>query len=95
MHLKFAPVDEKFIKEKVESGFYSSETELVKDAVRHMRQEEERLQRFQAAVQIGDEQIANGKAVPYSQDLMKKIEHRAVTKARQGKKVKNSDVIPE
>lgn len=95
MHLKFAPIDEKFIKEKVESGYYSNETELVKDAVRHMREEEEKFHRFQAAVRIGDEQIANGKTVPYSRDLMKKIEQRAITKAQQGKKVKNSDVIPE
>ena len=94
MHLKFAHIDEKFIKEKVESGFYSNETELVKDAVRHMREEEEKFQRFQAAVRIGDEQIASGKTAPYSQELMKKIEQRAVSKAQQGKKVKNSDVLP-
>ena len=55
MHLKFAPVDEKFIKEKIDSGFYSSETELVKDAVRHMREEEAKFNRFEAAVRIGDE----------------------------------------
>ena len=46
-------------------------------------------------MRIGDEQIANGEAVPYNRDLMKKIEHRAVQKAQQGKKVKNPDVIPE
>ena len=95
MHLKFASIDEKFIKEKVESGYYSNETELVKDAVRHMREEEEKFHRFQAAVRIGDEQIANGKTVPYSRDLMKKIEQRAVIKAQQGKKVKNSDAISD
>jgi antitoxin ParD1/3/4 len=95
MHLKFAPIDERFIKEKVESGFYSSETELVKDAVRHMREEEEKLLRLQAAVRIGDEQIAAGKVVPYSRESMKNIENRAVKKAQQGKKVNNPDVIPE
>mgnify|MGYP001564736194 CR=1 FL=1 len=79
----------------MELGFYSSETELVKDAVRHMREEEEKFKRFQAAVRVGDEQITNGKAVVYSRDLMTKIEQRAVKKAQQGKKVNNPDVIPE
>ena len=94
MHLKFAPVDEKFIKEKVDSGFYSSETELVKDAVRHMREEEEKFNRFEAAVRVGDEQIANGQTVPYSSELMNKIRHRAIKKALKAKKVINSDATP-
>lgn len=94
MHLKFAPVDEKFIKEKIGSGFYSSETELVKDAVRHMREEEEKFNRFEAAVRVGDEQISNSQIVPYSSELMKKIRHRASKKAPKVKKVINSDVTP-
>jgi Arc/MetJ-type ribon-helix-helix transcriptional regulator len=74
-------------------GFYSSETELVKDAVRHMREEEEKFKHFQAAVRVGDEQIANGETVSYSGDLMTKIEQRAVKKAQQGKKVNNPKVV--
>ena len=68
---------------------------MVKDAVRHMREEEEKFNRFQAAVRIGDEQIANGETVPYNRDLMKKIEQSAVKKAQEGKKVNNQDVISE
>ncbi len=59
----------------------------LKKAVQHLRID----RRFQAAVRTGDEQIANGKTVPYSRDLMKKIEERAVTKVQQGKKVKNKE----
>ena len=93
MHLKFAPVDEKFIKEKVNLGFYSVETELVKDAVRRMREEEERIKRFQAAIRIGDEQIANGETIPYSKDLMDKATKSASNRAQNGEKP-NPDVIP-
>ena len=38
MHVRFADVDENFIKTEVQSGFYTNETELVRDAVRRMRE---------------------------------------------------------
>jgi antitoxin ParD1/3/4 len=94
MHIRFSEVDEHYIKSKVESGFYTSENEVVKDAVRRMREEEERMARFQAAVRIGDEQIERGETVPYSKALMEQIEQRAVQRARQGKKIDNPDVLP-
>ena len=64
MHVRFSEVDENYIKNKVLSGFYASENEVVRDAVRRMREEEERIARFQAAVRIGDEQIERGETVP-------------------------------
>ena len=72
MHVRFSEVDEHYIKSKVESGFYTSENEVVRDAVRRMREEDERIARFQAAVRLGDEQIARGETVPYSKELMDK-----------------------
>ena len=80
MHVRLSEVDENYIKGKVESGFYTSENEVVRDAVRGMR-ERERIARFQAAVRIGDEQIERGETVPYSQELMAQISQRAVQRA--------------
>ncbi len=94
MHVRLSEVDENYIKGKVESGFYTSENEVVRDAVRRMREEEERIARFQAAVRIGDEQIARGDTVPYSQELMEHISQRAVQRATQGKPIDNPDVLP-
>ena len=94
MHVRFSDVDEHYIKGKVESGFYTSENEVVRDAVRHMREEDERIARFQAAVRIGDEQIERGETVPYSKELMEQIEQCAVQNAKQGKKIDNPDVLP-
>ncbi len=34
MHVRFSEVDEHYIKSKVESGFYTSENEVVRDVVR-------------------------------------------------------------
>ena len=94
MHVRFPDVDERYIKSKVESGFYTSENEVVRDAVRRMREEEEHVARFQAAVRIGDEQIERGETVPYSKELMEQIGQRAVQRAKQGKKIDNPDVLP-
>jgi antitoxin ParD1/3/4 len=94
MHVRLSEVDENYIKGKVESGFYTSENEVVRDAVRRMREEEERIARFQAAVRIGDEQIERGDTVPYSKELMEQISQRAVQRAKQGKPIDNPDVLP-
>lgn len=94
MHVRFSEVDEHYIKGKVASGFYTSENEVVRDAVRRMREEEERIARFQAAVRIGDEEIERGDTVPYSQELLEQLSQRAVQRAKQGKKIDNPDVLP-
>ena len=94
MHVRFSDVDENYIKGKVERGFYTSENEVVRDAVRRMREEEERIARFQAAVRIGDEQIERGETVPYSKELMEQIGQRAVQRAQLGTKIDNPDVLP-
>ena len=41
MHINFPAVGETYIKQQVESGFYSNATELVRDAVRRMREADE------------------------------------------------------
>jgi antitoxin ParD1/3/4 len=40
MNINFPSVDENYIKRMVEDGFYSNATELVRDAVRRMREQD-------------------------------------------------------
>jgi len=94
MNINFARADENFIKSKVEQGYYSNATELVRDAVRKMREEEERKARFLAAIKIGEQQLKEGKTIPYSDDFMDEIEKNAVENATQGKPINNPDVLP-
>jgi antitoxin ParD1/3/4 len=94
MQVRFSEVDESYIKTKVKKGFYTTENEVVRDAVRRMREEEERLVSFRAAVQIGDEQIERGETVPYNKELMKKIEAQAIRRAKKHEKIDNPDVLP-
>ena len=94
MNINFANQDESFIKSKVTQGYYSNATELVRDAVRKMREEEERRARFLAAVKIGEEQLKKGKTVPFSDVLMDEIEETAVNNAAQRKPINNPDALP-
>lgn len=95
MHVKFPEVDEKFIKSQVVDGFYTNETELVRDAVRRMREEGQKEKRLYEAVMLGDQAIERGATVPYSRELMDDIRKRAIQKAKSGEKVTNADVVPE
>lgn len=94
MNINFANQDESFIKSKVTQGYYSNATELVRDAVRKMREEEERRARFLAAVKIGEEQLKKGKTIPFSDELMDEIEKTAVDNAAQRRPINNPDALP-
>ena len=63
MHVRFADVDENFIKAEVHNGFYVNETELIRDAVRRLREDKERAKRFQEAVSKGVQAIEQGETV--------------------------------
>ncbi|AFY70031.1 hypothetical protein Pse7367_1752 [Thalassoporum mexicanum PCC 7367] len=93
MHIRFAEVDEKFIKSQIEDGFYTNETELVRDAVRKMRETQERKAQFLAAVQLGMDQADRGETVAYSDDLMDQIAQRATARVAAGKPIKNPEAI--
>jgi antitoxin ParD1/3/4 len=61
MHVRFADADERFIQEEVSRGFYVNETELVRDAVRRLREQRQKISPFQAAVMRGVEDIQAGR----------------------------------
>ncbi len=93
MHIDFPSVDETYIKQKVDAGFYSNATELVRDAVRHLREADEQRQALQAAVQVGDDQIARGEYRPYTPELFEEIKRNARDKVKRGHQP-NPDVLP-
>jgi antitoxin ParD1/3/4 len=95
MHVRFADVDESFIKAEVLSGFYTNETELVRDAVRRMREEKERARRFQEAVARGIQAVERGETVTLTPDLLQEIKQDAIRKARNGEPYSSTDAIPE
>jgi len=93
MNINFPPVDDQFIKNQIESGYYSNATELVRDAVRRLREEEEKRKAFLAAVKKGEDDIAAGRTIPYSEEWLEEVTERAIQKALNGEPPK-SDVVP-
>jgi len=93
MHVNLSPEMEGFIKRKVASGFYGNATEVIRDAIRRMQDEESRAAAWQAAIKLGDEQLDRGEGVAYTQDTMKNITQSAIDAMHSGQKM-DPDVLP-
>ncbi len=81
MNINFPAVDAAYIKSQVENGYYSNATEMVRDAVRHMRQQDGQHSRLLGALEIGERDIAAGRTVPYTSDLLDEVEQEARAQA--------------
>lgn len=93
MHINLSPEMEKYLQTKVGTGFYSNTSEVVRDAIRRMWAEDEKLQALRVAVQVGDEQIERGEGVAYTPERLDQITEKAFANAHIGKKV-SADVAP-
>lgn len=93
MHINLSPEMEKFVQSKVNTGFYSNASEVIRDAIRRMREEEEKIAAMRAALKVGDDQLNKGLGVPYTSELLTRAVARAKDNVRRGKKV-DPDVIP-
>jgi len=93
MNINFPPVDDTYIKSKVQGGYYSNATEMVRDAVRRMREQDSHHGRLLAALEIGERDIAAGRTVPFTPELVQQVEQEARTHAANNQPA-NPDVIP-
>jgi len=93
MHINLSPEIERYLQSKVEKGFYKNPSDVIRDAIRRMREEEEKLQALRAAVQAGDKQLEQGEGITYTPELLDKIKEKAFENARKRKKI-NRDVTP-
>ncbi len=90
MHINLSQEMEQYLKSKVCTGSYSNATEVVCDAIRRMREADEKLVTLRAAVQVGDDQLDRGEGLTYTPERLEIITEKAFANARDGKKV-NSD----
>ncbi len=94
MNIIFPPVDERYIKAKIDDGFYSNATELVRDAVRRLREQDDgKYARLVAALEVGEQAVREGRAKPYTPELLDQIERDARRHAAEGR-IPNPDVCP-
>ncbi len=90
MNIKFPPVDNSYIKAKVRDGFYSNATELVRDAVRRLREfDDNKYARLMKALEEGDRAIKDGRTKPYTPQLLDQIEQDARTCRCRGQKAES------
>ena len=94
MNIVFPPVDESYIRAKVADGFYSNATELVRDAVRRLREiDDGKYARLMAALDVGEQAVRDGQTEPYTPQLLDEIELEARQHAAEGRKP-NPEVCP-
>lgn len=87
MNLNLAPVDETYLKEKVEAGYYVNMAEAIRDAIRRMCEADESNNReLYEAIMVGERQIANGQHKPYTPALLEEIERNASRKVAEQSK---------
>jgi len=92
MNIDFPGVDDNFIKNQVSTGHYTNATELVRDAVRRLREASEaRRDRLLRALELGQGDIDAGRLQDYSPNLLAEIKTTARKYATEGRKP-NPDV---
>ena len=93
MHVNLSAEMEGFIKRKVANGFYGNATEVIRDAIRRMQAEENRIAAWQSAIRQGDEQLDRGEGIPYTTETLKDITQRAIGAMHNGQPM-DPDVLP-
>jgi len=81
-----APYEE-FIERVISTGYYSSATEVIRDALRmKMREmEENRIEQIRALAAEGQASVDRGDVVEWSEDLLDKAMDRAEENLKEGK----------
>ena len=76
MNVSLTPELEELISRKVESGLYSSASEVVREALRLLQQRDEQreamLEELRKKIQVGIEQVERGEVVPWDLEEFKK-----------------------
>lgn len=93
MHVNLSEEMENYIKNKVAGGFYGNATEVIRDAIRRMQTEENRMAAWQAAIAKGNVQLDQGKGIPYTPELMEQMIQSAIAAMHNGQPI-DPDVLP-
>lgn len=74
MHVSLTQRLEEFVREKVSSGLYNNNSEVVRDALRLMAENEMiRRRAIEKALQVGEEDLAAGRYTDYDADDIGKL----------------------
>ncbi|MCC6942948.1 MAG: type II toxin-antitoxin system ParD family antitoxin [Thermomicrobiales bacterium] len=93
MAVTLTPQIEEIIRKKIEAGQYSDASELVGEAVLQLDARDQKLERLRAALQSGIDQADRGELIPWTPDLLDRLEREAEEMVRLGTPIK-PDVQP-
>ena len=86
MNVSLTPELERLVQEKVESGLYNSASEVVREALRLLRERDEvqrmRLEELRREIQIGIDQADRGELIP-GEEVFRDLRARQVELERQ------------
>ena len=75
MNVSLTPELEKFVQEKVNSGMYTSASEVIRESLRllhtHDDLQVQRIKQLNQAIEIGLQQLNSGKKIPAKESLNK------------------------
>jgi antitoxin ParD1/3/4 len=71
-------------KNEIVSGFYDNSKGVIRDAIRQIRTEDNRVTLFRAAVAKGDVQIDRGEGIAYTPKLIASLTQAAIKKMHSG-----------
>jgi antitoxin ParD1/3/4 len=86
MVLSLTPELRRYVEEKVQSGQYASADALVIEAVRHLKNYEERLASLRRDIQLGIDQLDRGEGEPWD---MEETKRRVTERLRRDGKLPN------
>lgn len=92
MNIVFSELDDDFLKKQVEGGAYSNVTEVVRDAVRRMREqaEQRRLEELRLLLATGLEQAERGEVRAYQRSRLDELLSKAIDNSQAGRPVKTA-----
>jgi len=93
MKVSFAEIDEAYLRNKVENGYYSSLSEAIRDTVRKQRESEQNC--LLAALEIGEKAIQESQTQPFTRELFDQVIQDGISKAKSGEIVVNTNVIAQ
>jgi antitoxin ParD1/3/4 len=80
MNVSLTPELEKLVDDKVASGMYHSASEVVREALRLLKEQDElrqqRLKALQSDIAIGLQQLDDGQSVVLNDETLQAIKHR-------------------
>ncbi len=80
MNVSLTPELENWVKEKVNTGLYTSASEVVREAIRTLREQDEireiQREKLRQQLTIGIEQLENGQSQPLTKELLDSIKNK-------------------